>query len=315
MPTGTEIRYRIVFDGMLAPGLARDAVEANLAQLFQCDAAKLAPLFSGQRVTMKRNLPKAQADAYLARVKEAGALAQMEMEMELEPPPVPAKPKLALVEDEPAAQEQARGQQAAPGHRPETAQAASGLAQAAVEPPQKPIAAIISPARILPERETGAETPLYSPDFEDEVRIFSCKGRLGRTRYFLWGGLANLLGSIPIWPGFVRVFFTAFFFMLIIRRLHDFNRSGWWSLALVFLPIAIGAGLSPIYGKTAIALALSLVAVFSLALCLFPGTKGENDYGLPLRPHTRGVAIAAYIVLAIMALRVVGIIAAMAFAR
>jgi uncharacterized membrane protein YhaH (DUF805 family) len=46
--------------------------------------------------------------------------------------------------------------------------------------------------------------------------------------------------------------------MLIIRRLHDIGKSGWFTL-LVFVPI--------------------LGAIFSIALFFIPGQNGWNEYG------------------------------------
>ncbi len=55
---------------------------------------------------------------------------------------------------------------------------------------------------------------------------------------------------------------------LVVRRLHDFNRSGWWSL--IFLIFLLPLPWPPLgYALTA----LSLVLVF------VPGTHGPNRYG------------------------------------
>ncbi|WP_297838822.1 hypothetical protein [Pseudomonas sp.] len=85
--------YEIVFSGQLVPGAQRERVEANLAQLFQADAQRIALLFSGRRLVLKNNLDQAAAEKYRSTLERAGALAEMvdmqvEMEeVELAPPP------------------------------------------------------------------------------------------------------------------------------------------------------------------------------------------------------------------------------------
>jgi uncharacterized membrane protein YhaH (DUF805 family) len=51
---------------------------------------------------------------------------------------------------------------------------------------------------------------------------------------------------------------------LYVRRLHDMNKSGWFTL-LYFVPV-VGYG-------------------FPLVLMFFRGTNGSNDYGEPLSPR------------------------------
>ncbi len=58
---------------------------------------------------------------------------------------------------------------------------------------------------------------------------------------------------------------AVFFFLniyMIIGRLHDINRTGWWILSM-FIPL------------------LNLIIL--LFLCILPGTKGENIYGVDPR--------------------------------
>ena len=57
-------RYEIAFSGELVPGAQLEAVQANLAKLFQADAQRIAQLFSGRRVVIKNNLDEAAAEKY-----------------------------------------------------------------------------------------------------------------------------------------------------------------------------------------------------------------------------------------------------------
>ena len=60
--------------------------------------------------------------------------------------------------------------------------------------------------------------------------------------------------------GYVLMFiaFAPLHYMLIIRRLHDFNKTGWFAL-IMLIPV--------------------VNTIFSLYLLFAPGTIGSNDYG------------------------------------
>ncbi len=95
---GMMARYEIAFSGELVPGAQLEAVQANLAKLFQADAQRIAQLFSGRRVVIKNNLDEASAEKYRSTLERAGARvevvdteAQVIEEIELAPPP-PAAP-------------------------------------------------------------------------------------------------------------------------------------------------------------------------------------------------------------------------------
>lgn len=62
----------------------------------------------------------------------------------------------------------------------------------------------------------------------------------------------------------LAVIYTIFSWLVTIRRLHDFNCSGWWSL-LQLVP----------YVNT----------IFPVVLCCVAGNRENNDYGSP-RPST-----------------------------
>lgn len=88
-------RYEIAFSGELVPGAQLEAVQANLAKLFQADAQRIAQLFSGRRLVIKNNLDEAAAEKYRSTLERAGArveVVDMEPdveEIELAPPPPP----------------------------------------------------------------------------------------------------------------------------------------------------------------------------------------------------------------------------------
>ncbi len=120
------------------------------------------------------------------------------------------------------------------------------------------------------------------------------QGRARRAEYWwfvLFGLGTNLIGSaLDMLFGWaeVGVFGTLFALALLlpsvavlVRRLHDTGRTGWWALlpfALAPLGVAGGAALgeSGIAVAGVAALAIWIVAIIALAR---PGTPGPNRFG------------------------------------
>lgn len=70
-------RYQIVFSGEIIAGAEQEQVRADLARLFRADAARIATLFSGRRITLKGNLDAAEAEKYRATLARVGALVEV----------------------------------------------------------------------------------------------------------------------------------------------------------------------------------------------------------------------------------------------
>jgi type IV pilus assembly protein PilA len=135
-----------------------------------------------------------------------------------------------------------------------------------------------------------------------EVHLFRPDGRLGRVRYigytagltiliavagFGLSAVAGVTGQAGVGlaiGGLTYVAIIVMQFLLTIQRAHDFNTSGWLSV-------------------------LMLVPLVSLIFWFIPGTKHENQYGLPPPPNTAGVIVLACIFPFVF---VVGILAAIA---
>ena len=86
-------RFEVAFSGQIEPGANLEQVQANLAKLFQADAARIALLFSGRRIVLKSNLDEAGAEKYRSAMQRAGAVAELldvTQEVELAPPPAPS---------------------------------------------------------------------------------------------------------------------------------------------------------------------------------------------------------------------------------
>ncbi len=140
----------------------------------------------------------------------------------------------------------------------------------------------------------------------DESPWYSLRGRCGRLTYLAWTLLAyfcvglvsalvvNILSvsDDPVLLQAVMALFSLaalpFVAIFSVRRLHDFNQSGWWAVLLVVPPIN---------------------ALFGLALTLIGGSAGGNQYGAVrlTRPWEKVVGILA-IIFAVLA--VAGIAAA-----
>ncbi len=159
----------------------------------------------------------------------------------------------------------------------------------------------------------------------------SLDGRIGRLRYLAYSwpmmvlsGLAILAAVIPKTPSMVKsremlliplgVLFVLWIWTmlrLMALRLHDVNRSAKWVLVLLLLP-GVGAVMG---GPQMVPICTSMFWIVSLLLIVWPGSDGYNDYGPPAGPNTTLVKVGAGVVLALMALGVVGNIRYMQYAR
>lgn len=119
------------------------------------------------------------------------------------------------------------------------------------------------------------EIPLYEPDEDVQSMFLRYDNRLNRQRFILRSfGLflvvvviegvlltvAEILQSTLIYmlAIIVSLMFMIPSFMLVIRRLHDLDRPGWWCIGTMIPGINI---------------------IFAVYLVLFVGTNGPNRYG------------------------------------
>ena len=143
----------------------------------------------------------------------------------------------------------------------------------------------------------------------DESSPFSPAGRFGRLSYIAWTMVMSFLLYVVIFAvlgqGFltgdsalamglggigVQLLFSVPMILFVIRRLHDFDSSGWW--ALLFLVPLVNA-------------------IFGLVLVFRAGSEDTNRFAPPR--ITRGwEKVLGYIGIGFMVLAVVGIVAAVA---
>ena len=65
--------YEVAFSGQISEGADLNDVKAKVAKMFNADDAKLALLFSGKRVVIKKNIDQATAAKYKSALNRAGA--------------------------------------------------------------------------------------------------------------------------------------------------------------------------------------------------------------------------------------------------
>lgn len=124
-------QYKLIFTGQLAEGFTQSEVEAGLARLFKTEVAKIALMFSGQVVVLRKGLDEATAGQYLAALAKVGALAER-VPMTPAPSPVAAAP-------------------AAPALPAALAPPAPAIARAAATPPAAPDFSVAAVGSVLVE--------------------------------------------------------------------------------------------------------------------------------------------------------------------
>lgn len=122
----------------------------------------------------------------------------------------------------------------------------------------------------------------------DEIRFFDLNSRIGRLRYLAYGLGIGLLSAVPLLlfyfiglaapaigvalAGLTYIALVVFSWGFMVRRLHDIDMSGWWSL-LAFVPIG------------------NLVLL--VILLFIGGTIGENRFGPQPPPNSGWVIVGA----------------------
>lgn len=128
---------------------------------------------------------------------------------------------------------------------------------------------------------------------------FSFRGRIGRRDFWLWiavwlvltVALFNLTGRAWLdtqTAAFVLVALLWPTAAVLVKRLHDRNKSGGWGLLLV-LAWLLGSGnwyMLPALGQWGLGRFLpTLIALMMLLDCgVFLGTPGQNRFGKPAQP-------------------------------
>lgn len=306
-----ERTVQLIFAGEVLEGFSAAEVRRRMGELFKLDEAKLAAMFSGSQVVIKRGLSPELARHWIAQFQAMGARLHAQEVMASAPAlapravaaaprdplaPMPApiavntlppteeitcpncgerQPKRILCRscttDMPRAIA-AREEDAAAERALRREEA---LARRGVRP-----AAGASSRHASASFEAGEDAPLFGLSFS---------GRTNRMRHLL-GGLLNL--TLLVWilifvglaPGRLTgmmlilglAFSTVWGCRLTATRLHDTGHSAWW-LLLLFVPWLNG--------------------IFGLVLLLWPGEDGDNEHGSPPAGDDSIPAVGALVVL------------------
>ncbi len=69
--------FEVAFNGEIADGADLDEVKARVGKMFNADGDKLATLFSGKRIVIKKNIDQATAAKYRTALNRAGAVCEV----------------------------------------------------------------------------------------------------------------------------------------------------------------------------------------------------------------------------------------------
>jgi uncharacterized membrane protein YhaH (DUF805 family) len=109
-------------------------------------------------------------------------------------------------------------------------------------------------------------------------------GRAGRREYGLSVGILFAVGfALSYAAPIVGDGLSAVLIFAQIRRLHDFNRSGWWALAATLTPLVPAIPLMFMSGQEDVGLAVGFLAELALIVVIgvIPGSPGDNRFGPP----------------------------------
>lgn len=95
----SEELYEVAFSGVIIEGADIEQVKAKVGAMFKADATKLAHLFSGKRVVIKKDIDEATANKYKAALTNAGAVCEVKS---LSEAASPAPAPVAKTEETPA---------------------------------------------------------------------------------------------------------------------------------------------------------------------------------------------------------------------
>ncbi|MGM9487261.1 DUF805 domain-containing protein [Ideonella sp. YS5] len=306
-----EGTVQLIYSGEVLEGFSADDVRRRLGELFKLDETRLAAMFSGSQVVVKRGLSPELARHWVAQFQAMGARLHMQQVVSSVPDtvaqpmakardPLAPAPAAIVVNTLPPTEEitcpncgerqpkrilcrscatdmpraiAAREEEAAAERalRREQALARRGVRSTSTHASSRFSASVDT---------SDGDAPLFGLSFS---------GRISRMRHLL-GSLLNL--ALLVWllilvglapgrlTGMLLVLGLAFSVVwgcrLTALRLHDTNHSAWW-LLLMFVPY--------------------LNVIFGLVLLLWPGEDGDNEHGSPPQADDSIPAVGALVVL------------------
>ena len=128
----TQATYSILFDGTLVEGANQSAVAARLAALFKQPSAKMAYLFSGRTIVIKRDITREVAERYRRAFLKAGAVCRVQDAGKKRSAPVAVAPGAAAPAAEAPAASREQAKRAPPPAL--TVESLPGFFRGAIEP-------------------------------------------------------------------------------------------------------------------------------------------------------------------------------------
>lgn len=299
----SQLRYKIVFDGSLMPGSSLDEVKANLASLFKSDRARIDALFGRGPVAIKRDLEEVQAEQYLNVLQRAGARARKE-------PDLAAALSLVETDEEMAAK-------AEPAAQPQTSMSCPKCAH------QQPTAAECAACGVIIEKylarqaATPQSSPIphsspapaqaptpYSPPKAD---IDPQAGQVGELKINSFKGrigrMRYLAWSLALLFIFVAIMAGISAITLVAETLGSILLIG-AVIGMLVISAQIGVQRLHDMGCSGWLWLLNLVpiisSVFWIVMLVVPGPAGSNRYGPPPPPNSLGVNLVAGIFLILL---------------
>jgi uncharacterized membrane protein YhaH (DUF805 family) len=306
-----EGTVQLIFAGEVLEGFSAADVRRRLGELFKLDEVRLAAMFSGSQVVIKRGLSQELAKHWVAQFQAMGA--RLHVQQVMSPEPGPMTPTATATARDPLAPVPAA---IVVNTLPPTEEIS--CPNCGERQPRRILcrscATDIPRAIAAREEEAAAERALRrdealarrgvrttgsppaarfsaSLDASDDAPLFglSFTGRISRMRHLL-GGLLSM--TLAVWllifvglapgrlTGLLLILGFAFSVVwgcrLTALRLHDAGHSGWW-LLLMFVPY--------------------LNVIVSLVLLLWPAEEGDNEHGSPPQADDSIPAVGALVVL------------------
>lgn len=280
----SDIRYKITMDGSLAPGVTLDLAQQGLARLIKKDVSVIKHLFSGNPITIKRDISSSQADKYIEALFSAGVIAHREVDLS-------ANLSLESISNDNS--EESSERMTCP--KCETEQAlhetcqSCGIVIAKFNSYQAQANKLTKAASMSPYASPAATIEQDTAEV-GELSIWGVEGRIGRMRYVAWSMVfmfaiapAMLISMLALKAsvllGGLLMAVAGVFAMIIgiqisVKRLHDIGWSGW--LLLISLIPVVGS-------------------IFQLLLFIIPGSQGNNRYGAPTPANNTAVKVLFWI--------------------
>jgi uncharacterized membrane protein YhaH (DUF805 family) len=304
--------YNVTLTGATLPDRPRELAAKALAAVMRITPEQALNLLSGRKTIVKRNVDADQVPRYLQAIEGAGV--EVRAERVAPPPKLPEAPApLALtpIDADTIKCPSCGASQPKRNLCRECGADMSRLLAAQEEakrnpPEQSPFAPPTAMVRDIAASASEAETP--------RPFAMSFQGRVGRVRYLAYClpayvpmligalvggfffGVAHSKAAFAIFFGLGSLATMVLAIRVVVLRLHDINRSGWWILAPV--PIGVVAAISSAVGLVLVAL---FVCLGSLALLFWPGSAEDNDFGPPAGENTVWTTIGAVVMILLSA--------------